>query len=260
VGLLKALVLVTRLPVPPWRGDQVRAYPHLRILARRHDVTVCALVLGRVDPVHAAAVVALGVRLEAVSLGLTGAPLALARAAVDDRPLQVLLYRRRRAMARVRALVARERFDVVHAQLVRTGAYWPEGAGPPVVLDLVDALENLRASGTRRGPPPGVGDRGCVSAATTARRARCGDAVVPRPMRARESARPRRAEWSTSTRSARTIRPRPADSSAGTGRFKRDLSTARRRSARRPRDAPEATGTRRRAPDGGGAGAARRRA
>jgi hypothetical protein len=29
----------------------------------------------------------------------------------------------------VRALLARERFDVVHAQLVRTGAYWPDPGG-----------------------------------------------------------------------------------------------------------------------------------
>src|SRR5262249_26401545 len=92
VGLLKALALVTRLPVPPWRGDQVRAYHHLRLLARRHDVTVCALVLGRADPAHAAAVEALGVRLELIPLGLAGAPVALARGFFDEQPLQVWLY------------------------------------------------------------------------------------------------------------------------------------------------------------------------
>jgi glycosyltransferase involved in cell wall biosynthesis len=66
----------------------------------------------------------------------------------------VLLYRRAAALARVRALVARERFDVVHAQLVRTGAYWPGSDGPPVVLDLVDALsENFARRAARdRGP------------------------------------------------------------------------------------------------------------
>jgi len=154
VELLKVLALVTRLPVPPWRGDQVRAYHHLRLLARRHEVTVCALVLGAVDPAHVAAVRALGLRLEVVPLGLATAPLALARGLADARPLQVLLYRRTRALAHVRALLARERFDVVHAQLVRTGAYWPEAGGPPVVLDLIDALsENFARRAARdRGP------------------------------------------------------------------------------------------------------------
>lgn len=151
---LKVLVLLTRLPVPPWRGDQVRAYHHLRLLAPRHDLTVGALVLGRVRPEHAAAVEALGVRLEMIPLGRLGALPALAAAALEPTPLQVLLYRRPQAVARVRALLARERFDVVHAQLVRTAAYWPAEATPPVVLDLVDALsENFaRRAARERGP------------------------------------------------------------------------------------------------------------
>src|SRR5262249_20603112 len=105
-------------------------------------------------PAHAGAVRALGLRLEIVSLGLATAPLALARGLVDRRPLQVLLYRRARAVARVRALIAHERFDVGHAQLVRTGAYWPDADGPPVVLDLVDALSETfeRRAERDRGP------------------------------------------------------------------------------------------------------------
>jgi polysaccharide biosynthesis protein PslH len=154
VGPLKVLALVTRLPVPPWRGDQIRAYHHLRLLARRHDVTLCALPLGGVERAHVEAVRALGVRVEVVPLGIASAAPALARALIDGAPLQTLLYRRRRAVARIRDLLARERFDVVHAQLVRTGAYWPDGSGPPVVLDLIDALsENFaRRAAHDRGP------------------------------------------------------------------------------------------------------------
>ncbi len=138
---LKVLALLTRLPVPPWRGDQVRSFHHLRLLAARHDVSVCAIVLGRADARHAEAVRALGLRLEVIELGLPGAGLALARVLVGDpRPLQVLLYARRRARERVAALLARERFDVVHAQLVRTAALWPPPGRPGVVLDLVDVL------------------------------------------------------------------------------------------------------------------------
>lgn len=151
---LKVLALVTRLPVPPWRGDQVRAYHHLRLLASRHDVTLCAFVLGRVDPAHAEAVRALGLRLEIVPLGAAGAPINLARGLWDTRPLQVLLYRRRAALAAVGALYARERWDLVHAQLVRTGSYWPAAGGPPIVVDLIDALsENFaRRAARERGP------------------------------------------------------------------------------------------------------------
>ena len=151
---LKVLALVTRLPVPPWRGDQVRAFHHLRLLARRHEITLCALVLGRPRPEDVAGTQALGIAVEVVELGIAAALPALGRACVDPRPLQALLFRRRRAVDHVRRLVARERFDVVHAQLVRTGEYWLNGLGPPVVLDLVDALSTnfARRSSRDHGP------------------------------------------------------------------------------------------------------------
>jgi glycosyltransferase involved in cell wall biosynthesis len=52
----------------------------------------------------------------------------------------VLLYARRRAAARVRALTSEGRFDLVHAQLVRAAPYLPPPGGPPAVVDLIDAL------------------------------------------------------------------------------------------------------------------------
>ena len=90
---MKVLFLVTRFPVPPWRGDQLRAYHHLRLLAPRHEIT-CAALVTRPPPAEAVrALAALGVRVEVVRLGLAGAVPSLARALVGDpRPLQVLLY------------------------------------------------------------------------------------------------------------------------------------------------------------------------
>lgn len=152
---MKVLVLVTRLPVPPWRGDQVRAFHHLRQLGPRHDITCCALLAREPPAALRAEVEALGVRLEVVRVGLVGAGPALARALVGDRrPLQVLLYDRASARRRVAALLAAGGFDVVHAQLVRTAPYLPPTGVPPVVLDLIDALSaNLaRRARQERGP------------------------------------------------------------------------------------------------------------
>jgi sugar transferase (PEP-CTERM/EpsH1 system associated) len=154
-GRVRVLVLATRLPVPPWRGDQVRLYHHLRVLARRHEIVLAALTLRRPEAPVRAAVAELGVRVEVVPLGLLGAAPALLRALLGDpRPGQVLLYLRRRAAARVRALIAGGRFDVVHAQLVRAAPYLPLGAGPPAVVDLIDALSlNFgRRAALARGP------------------------------------------------------------------------------------------------------------
>ena len=166
---MRVLFVTTRCPVPPWRGDQVRAYHHLRLLAPRHAITCCILSWRRPPADAEAAVAALGVRVEVVPLGYAGAVPALAGAlAGDSRPLQVLLFARRRARARLAALLA-EPFDVVHAQLLRGLADLEPGTRP-LVVDLIDALS-----------------------ANTARRAAVEGGLVA-PLLAHEAARLARAE------------------------------------------------------------------
>jgi len=152
-GRVKVLFLVTRFPAPPWRGDQTRAYHHLRLLAARHEITCVALVARRPPPEACAEIEAMGVRVEVVRLGLGGAAASVARVLGGDRrPLQVLLYAARGARARVAALMAGT--DVVHAQLVRTLAYLPAARPPAAVVDLIDALSANFAgrAASERGP------------------------------------------------------------------------------------------------------------
>src|SRR5262249_13552332 len=121
---VKVLFVVTRFPAPPRRGDQLRAWHHLRLLAARHRITCWAVVLEAPGLDACAAVERLGVHVEVVALGRAGTVPALARALVGDgRPLQALLFARPAALARVARLAADA--DVVHAQLVRAAACLP---------------------------------------------------------------------------------------------------------------------------------------
>jgi sugar transferase (PEP-CTERM/EpsH1 system associated) len=155
VRAVRALFLVSRLPYPPWRGDQLRAYHLLRVLAPRHEITCAVLSLRAPAPDAVAAVRRLGVAVEVLPLGLAGAGPALLRGALGDRPLQVALYERRRAKRRLLGLAGEGHFDLVHAQLVRTVPYAQLAAGAgPLVVDLVDALSlgGRRRAGRLRGP------------------------------------------------------------------------------------------------------------
>ena len=152
---MRVLFLVTRFPVPPWRGDQVRAYHQIQQLARRHDITLAALCAVPPTATMRAAVEAWGVRIAVVPLRTVGRMSALANVLIGDRrPLQTLWYEQPAAHRAVDQLLAVGRFDLVHAQLVRTAAYLPRGASPPVVLDFVDALSaNMaRRAAHSRGP------------------------------------------------------------------------------------------------------------
>ncbi|OFW65755.1 MAG: hypothetical protein A2Z12_03960 [Actinobacteria bacterium RBG_16_68_21] len=147
---MRVLFVVTRLPHPPRRGDQVRAYHHLRHLAGRHEI-ICCLVGPPVPAADVAAVATLGVAVEVIPTRWSTAAARMGSALWDRRPFQALPAASPRARSRVAELA--EGVDVVHAQLVRTGPL-VEDLEVPVVIDMVDALSmNLERRRTHdRGP------------------------------------------------------------------------------------------------------------
>lgn len=137
---MRVLFLTSRFPYPPLRGDQVRAYHQIRILARRHEITL--VTVARRLPTSEARR-----RLESLCHRVVVQPLTAWQAARglarllggDARPIQTLLYLQAGA-ARVAELLAGQRFDVIHAQLVRTADWVPAAERVPLVVDLVDTL------------------------------------------------------------------------------------------------------------------------
>ena len=200
------------LPVPPWRGDQVRAFHHLRHARARHDVTCCALVP------RAAARGAARRRSRRSACGSRSCRSAWrvlvrrwrARSLGDRRPLQVLLYDR---AARARAGGGARRREAASTSCTRSScARRPicrARAGPPVVLDLIDALSANLARRARRERGPLAPVRRRRGARLRALRARADRACGPRARgvgrRARRARRRRaRASW---CRTASTSRP-----------------------------------------------------
>lgn len=134
---MRILFVVGRPPYPPLRGDQVRAWHQVRLLARTHAVTVLAL--HGEDPDARAALDGLGVRSLWSPAALPARALAVLRHAVSGVPLQAALFdlaRHRRALADA----LRAGFDLVHLQLVRLAPLLPAVGAVPCVVDLVDAL------------------------------------------------------------------------------------------------------------------------
>ncbi|MET0551452.1 MAG: glycosyltransferase [Vicinamibacteria bacterium] len=152
---MRILFVVGRAPYPPLRGDQVRSWHQIRMLARTHAVSV--LVLEREDPAAAGALAELGVRALWSPSSAAARGLGVVRHAASALPLQAALFdldAHRRALAG--ALTAGA--DVAHVQLVRLAPLLPALGRVPCVVDLVDALsQNLARRAERdRGPLRGL--------------------------------------------------------------------------------------------------------
>jgi polysaccharide biosynthesis protein PslH len=131
---VRILFVTPRHPFPPFRGDQVRAWHQVRVLSRRHQVTLMAL-----EPPAPDARAPEGVRVVTAGMGLVSRGLALAHHVFSDLPLQAALFDSGPVRAALGDL-ASEGFDVAHLQLVRLAPLAPALASVPTVVDFVDAL------------------------------------------------------------------------------------------------------------------------
>jgi len=134
---VKVLLVSSRHPVPPWRGNQVRTLQWLHAL-EADDLTLACPAAERpgTDP-PGCRVVGWRVRDGAVASGVV-------RAVAAGRPFQEGIYAVPAAVRTVRGLLADERWDVVIVQMVRCGWVVDEVArlaSPPAVLfDAVDSM------------------------------------------------------------------------------------------------------------------------
>jgi sugar transferase (PEP-CTERM/EpsH1 system associated) len=137
---MRILILTHRLPFAPNRGDRVRAFHIIKLLAARADVHVVSLVHDRAEAAEADTLRALGVR---VSTALVPRARNLARAAIELRtntPLTHVLLDSPGLQPAIDRATANWRPDVVLAYCSGVAPFALVGplADVPLVLDLVD--------------------------------------------------------------------------------------------------------------------------
>jgi glycosyltransferase involved in cell wall biosynthesis len=134
---MRVLLICSRFPWPPWRGNQVRTVQWAEAL-REHEVRlVCPAVPAGTIPARNVPVTPIGRSRSAGGVGLL-------RAALDGRPLQEGLYDSPDARRAVASAVREHEPDVVVVQMVRC-AWALEAAravkpSVPVIFDAIDAM------------------------------------------------------------------------------------------------------------------------
>ena len=139
LGVLNILFVTSRLP-GRLQGDRVRAYQQLRVLGRRHRVTLVSFANAGQLAEGPDALEACCARVVTVPLSGVRMAAALLRGCASPVPLQVSLFRSRRMREAIGAVRRSETFDVAHVQLARMAPYLAELAPLPCVVDLIDAL------------------------------------------------------------------------------------------------------------------------
>ncbi|MCU0305661.1 MAG: glycosyltransferase [Thermoanaerobaculales bacterium] len=135
---MRILLVSSRFPLPPWRGNQLRTVQWLEALAGHELRVVCPDPDGRTLPPG------LGAELVAVTAGRSAAAAGLATALFRGRPAQEGLYATAEARRRLTGALRERRPDLVIVQMVRCA--WAaevadrETPGLPLLFDAIDSM------------------------------------------------------------------------------------------------------------------------
>jgi polysaccharide biosynthesis protein PslH len=149
--MMDVLFIASRFPAPTGRGDQVRGYHQIRLLAREHNVTLLAPSTSLLESERWADEMCAKVVTFRSSRSRSYARLPMAL--VTRSPIQNRLHYDPRLGHEATALLQQAQFDIAHVQLIRAAAAVNAiRRSTAVILDMVDALSlNMarRAARTR---------------------------------------------------------------------------------------------------------------
>jgi sugar transferase (PEP-CTERM/EpsH1 system associated) len=135
------LVITSRVPFPPHRGDKLRIFNIIKTLAKHHKVTVVTNLFESSEENDVAGLKAYGVNVETVRFSKLRSRLNLFKSFYTNNPLQVSYYHSKRMGRKIKELTTAGRFDVAYFHLLITAQYHNAVADENTlkVLDLTDA-------------------------------------------------------------------------------------------------------------------------
>lgn len=137
---MRILFLSLRCPYPPQRGDRIRSYNFIKQLSKRHDVTSVFFAESDSDIDAVEQLEPFCERVEWVRFSRPFASVNTAVHCLSRLPLQLHYWYAPQMQRKINDLLAKENFELIHAQLFRMGQYVTKVKGVAKVLDLCDSL------------------------------------------------------------------------------------------------------------------------
>jgi polysaccharide biosynthesis protein PslH len=135
---LRILAVTTKSPFPLNEGRALRTYNLLRELARRHEVSLCSYIQSEAEAQGVEHMREFCAAVHAVPLYIKRPRFELARDLLRDlpsgAPLLATKYQQPAMAALLRQLIARDRFDVLHLDMLHLGLLLKVADGLPTVL------------------------------------------------------------------------------------------------------------------------------
>ncbi|MFM9986124.1 MAG: glycosyltransferase [Flavobacteriales bacterium] len=137
---MKIFFLVSRIPWPLEKGDKLRAYHQLRLLAKNNEVHLCCLSDEKTHPDALSHLQEITPHVTIIRLSQIKILFRLIIAALNDKPFQVHYFYQAAAARKMRKLIYAVKPDHIYCQLVRTSEYVKHLHEFRKTIDYMDAL------------------------------------------------------------------------------------------------------------------------
>jgi len=138
---VKLLYISTRIPYPTLTGDRLLIYNRLRVISKKHSVSLVALYQ---DPQELSGLEELEKFCDRIWVfrikRMDGALNILKNFFISDQPYQVMYYKSVGIRKKISCLVNDNNFDLVNVYLIRS-LNFVNGLDVPVVLDAIDSMQ-----------------------------------------------------------------------------------------------------------------------
>jgi len=138
---MKLFVLLPRVPYPIEKGDKLRAFHQLKVLAEENEVILCALSEDKIHPDAYTKLIDIVGKVHFISFSKWDAFKNILKSLINGKPLQVGYYTNERARRKINKLLDYYKPDHIYAQLLRVAEYVKD---QPVkkTLDYQDAFSS----------------------------------------------------------------------------------------------------------------------
>jgi len=137
---MKILYTTARFPYPPLRGDQVVPYFRIQHLARKHEITLLSFVEGPQEMEYVRHLKPYCVEVHTVPLARWRSYASMSAGALSSLPLQVRYYSSSEYRRKLREILAKCKFDVIHTVLSRPANHTIGIEGTVKVCEMIDAV------------------------------------------------------------------------------------------------------------------------
>ncbi|TWJ26357.1 glycosyltransferase family 4 protein [Geobacter argillaceus] len=138
---MKLLFITPRFPYPPFRGDQAVPFHRMRILSRKHEITLLTLYKHDDELRGIETLSQYCSSIHTVKLPKWKSFRNMAFwGPISRLPLQVLYYRSSEFRECLNKLLTSRQFDLVHAFMLRLAPFCQD-LSTPVVMDLIDSMQ-----------------------------------------------------------------------------------------------------------------------